>query len=58
MMLIDMTNELAPIIFGLNAMAIVSGVAILTHTPVSTWFRSLGRFVRRPVAVHRPVLAR
>jgi hypothetical protein len=58
MMFIDMTNELAPIIFGLNAGLIISGMALISQTPVNTWFRSLGGSVRQPVAVHRPVLAR
>lgn len=58
MMLIDMTNQLAPVIYGLNALLLISSVALLADTPVNSWFRSLGRSARRPVALHRPMLVR
>jgi hypothetical protein len=60
MMLIDMTKDLAPILYGLNVALVISAVGLLSRTAVSTWFRSLGRIERpRPqLTLHRPALAR
>ena len=58
MMVIDMTYELAPILFGLNAALIVSAAAVASCTAMTTWFRAHIRFERRRFALHRPALAR
>ncbi len=58
MMFIDMTKELAPILYGLNVALIVSAAAIVGHAAVSTWFRSVGRFARPRIVLLRPALVR
>ena len=58
MMFIDMTKELAPILYGLDLLLIVSTAAIVSRTAVSTWFGSTGRLERPRLVLHRPVLAR
>jgi hypothetical protein len=57
MMLIDMTNELSPILVGLNVALVVSGLGIAAHVAAESWSQLLGRFDRRP-ALARPVLVR
>jgi hypothetical protein len=57
MMLIDMTNELSPILVGLNVALVVSGLGIAAHVAAQSWSQLLGRFDRRP-ALARPVLVR
>ena len=57
MMLIDMTNELSPILVGLNVALVVSGLGIVAHVAVQSWSQLLGRFDRRPT-FPRPVLVR
>jgi len=57
MMLIDMTKDLAPILYGLNIALIVSAAALLSPA-VSTWLRSIGRIERPRLTLHRPLLAR
>jgi len=56
MMLIDMTHDLTPLLFGFNAAMIVSALAIVGGV-VSSWFASL-RIERPRLVVHRPALAR
>jgi hypothetical protein len=58
MMLIDMTKDLAPIVYGLNIALIISALALLSRTAVGTWFRSVGRIERPRFTLHRPLLAR
>ena len=57
MMFIDMTKELAPILYGLDVLLIVSAAALVSCTAVSSWFRA-NRFERPRLILHRPVLAR
>ena len=57
MMFIDMTKELAPILYGLDVLLIVSAAALVSCTAVSSWFRAR-RFERPRLILHRPVLAR
>ena len=57
-MVIDMTNQLSPILVGLNLSLIVSAAALFAPTALETWSGSLGRFVRRPFTLNRPVMAR
>ena len=57
MMLIDMTNELSPILVGLNVALVVSGVGIVAQVALQSWSQLLGRFDRRPT-FPRPVLVR
>jgi hypothetical protein len=58
MMLIDMTKELSPILFGLNVALLVAAAALLGQVAVNRWFRSLGRFEWRRPVLHKPVLVR
>ena len=58
MMFIEMTNELAPIIVGLNVALIVSAAAIVGNVAMNTWLTSLRRLERPRFALHRPALAR
>lgn len=58
MMFIDMTDQLAPVIYGLNFLLLLSAAGVLSLTPVNPWFRSLDRSLRRPLNLHRPALAR
>lgn len=57
-MVIDLTNQLSPILVGLNVALVVSAAAIFAPTALDTWSGSLGRFVRRPLTLNRAVLAR
>lgn len=58
MMFIDMTKELAPILYGLDVLLVVSAAALVGRNAVSMWFRSTGRLERPRLVLHRPVLAR
>ncbi len=58
MMFIDMTNELAPILYGLNIALVVSAAAIVGSTAMNAWFRSIRRIERPRLVVNRPALAR
>ena len=42
MMLIDMTNELAPILYGLNVALVASALGVLVSA-LAPWLRSLER---------------
>jgi hypothetical protein len=54
MMTIDMTRELAPLLLGLDAALIVSGLGLVAASLGTVWTRSL----RRPqLTLHRPALA-
>ena len=44
--------------YGFNVALIVSAAAIVWQVAVSTWFRSVGRFARPRIVVHRPALVR
>jgi len=57
MMLIDMTNELAPILSGLSIALVVSALAIVSSAS-NTWLRSIRRMSRPRLVLHRPALAR
>jgi hypothetical protein len=57
MMLIDVTNELAPMLVGLNVALVVSALAIVSNA-ASSWLQSVWRTARPRFAMHRPVLAR
>jgi hypothetical protein len=58
MMFIDLTNELAPILMGLNAALLISAAGIVANIVPSTWFASLRHAARPGLALHRPALAR
>lgn len=58
MMFIDMTKELSPVLFGLNAALIVSAAALVSHTAARRWLGSIARFEWRRLVLHRPALAR
>jgi len=58
MMVIDMTRELAPFLYGLNVVLVVSAVAIVSRTNLTSWLRSVGRFRRPRPVFTRPVLVR
>ena len=58
MMVLDMTKELVPILYGLDVALLVSAAVLVSRTAVSTWLRSLGRFERRRPLLPRPVLVR
>jgi len=53
-MMIDMTRELAPLLMGINAALIVSGLGVVAASLGTGWTRNL----RRPqLTLHRPALA-
>ena len=58
MMLIELTNELAPIMVGLDVALLISGAAIVASIAANAWSASAWRAWRPRVALHRPVLAR
>jgi hypothetical protein len=58
MMFIDMTNELIPILVGIDVLLAVSALAIVAHATAHSWSRLLGYFDGRRFTPHRPVLAR
>ena len=58
MMLIELTNELAPILVGLDVALLISGAAIMASIASSAWSTSAWRAWRPRVALHRPALAR
>ena len=59
MMLIELTDELAPIVIGLNVTLLISGAAILASIVSQAWSSSTWRVSRPRLAVfHRPAVAR
>ena len=58
MMFIDLTNELAPMLMGMNLALLISAGGIVASIVPSTWFESLRRAARPGLALHRPALAR
>jgi len=57
-MAVDLTNQLSPILVGLNVALVLSAATLLALATLDTWAGSLGRFVRRPLTFNRAVLAR
>jgi len=56
-MMIDLTNELAPVLVGLNVALVVSAAALVDGS-VRRWFASIGHIQTPRFTVHRPALAR
>lgn len=57
-MAVDLTNQLSPLLVGLNVALVLSAATLLVLTALDTWSGALGRFVRRPLTLNRAVLAR
>ncbi|MGH9423819.1 MAG: hypothetical protein ACRD3J_27840 [Thermoanaerobaculia bacterium] len=53
-MMIDMTRELAPLLIGLNAALIVSGLGVVAASLGTVWMRDVRRST---LTLHRPALA-
>jgi hypothetical protein len=58
MMLMDLTSEFAPILFGLNALFIVSGALVFAPSIVDAFAKAIRRTSRPHLVLHRPALAR
>jgi len=58
MLFIDWTRELSSILIGLNVALVISAVAIICNTPVSTLVSSLWHSERPRITWHRPMWAR
>lgn len=58
MMLIDMTNEFAPILFGLNALVVLSSALVFGPSLIDAFVRTFHRTTRPQLVLHRPALAR
>lgn len=58
MMLIDLTNELSPILLGLDILFALSAAAVFGPPAVAALARSFRNQPRPRIVVHRPILAR
>ena len=59
MMLMDLTNEFVPVLFGLNALFVVSTALVFGPSVIAAITKAFRRNPTRPYLVlHRPALAR
>ncbi len=58
MMLMDLTNEFAPVLFGLNALFLVSTALVFGPPAVDALAKAFRRTSRPHLVLHRPALAR
>ena len=58
MMLIDLTRELSPLLFGLDALFVFSTAALFGLSAIDALARTLRRNGIPRLVVHRPALAR
>lgn len=58
MMLMDLTNEFAPILFGLNALFLISTAFVFGPSVIDGVVNVFRRTARPRLVLHRPALAR
>jgi len=59
MMLMDLTNEFVPVLFGLNALFVVCTALVFGPSAVDAITKAFRRSPARPqLVLHRPALAR
>jgi len=58
MMLMDLTNEFAPILFGLNVLFLVSSAFVFGPSVIDGLVNSFRRTTRPRLVLHRTALAR